>query len=751
MPKPPAPRVAGASKWIPKGAQKEEPGEELSAGETEVVPMVEASAGPRYDRPLMLQCFRSVCGTTSEPRPAEEAALEQDSPGLSVSLSDRPAQKEPEETKKPGSRRALREQRRLEKIAKRAVGPGSDEEAPVAQQISLSQELPGYPQTPYEMALMTYLSRMYSAPPAMYGGSGLTTVMLRNIPNRYTRDMLIERLNQTYGGQFDFVYLPIDFNSKCNVGYAFINFRSPEACQSFYQEFHNAKTKSVLPGFTSSKVCEVSYARVQGRDANMDNLRDEKFVEKLNERPEWQPLFYDDSGKEIPFAKTLGTGRKRGRPGSSNSPAILASMMTPPPSFSLSSPYRGPMASPMTPFGPLPSQEIPILAMALPHATSYTMQMLRNIPTDCTRVQLAEKLNQSFSGSLDFLYMPQNESGGNRGFAFMNFKTRAKAQQFAKAFNGELPSKCLGISVSEDGEKPCEVTSARMQNLEKSLERLRRSVAADTPADWAAWCPVVFDSTGAEAPFPLAAQAPALPAVPSQALDSRALEKQMQAMQGSGPSAKAQDQDERKGKKKRTGKMPKSPAAGPSTPAQPGYGYGFQGFPSYPPGQGMGQGMPVDAAYAAHVQQLAHEHAKAAAAAHAAHAGLLGPLAAAVNPVHGAPLEEDQKKNLLKQIEFYFSAENLCRDLYLRSFMNSAGWTPLELIERFPKVRAYNANEKEIIELLQTSEVLEVDSVTRYTRLKDEAMREKFAKVPDEYRQTFVSHKKSPVKEKSTE
>eukprot|EP00403_Amphidinium_massartii_P026110 CAMPEP_0178405276 /NCGR_PEP_ID=MMETSP0689_2-20121128/18316_1 /TAXON_ID=160604 /ORGANISM="Amphidinium massartii, Strain CS-259" /LENGTH=435 /DNA_ID=CAMNT_0020026287 /DNA_START=120 /DNA_END=1424 /DNA_ORIENTATION=- len=141
-----------------------------------------------------------------------------------------------------------------------------------------------------------------------------TTVMLRNIPNRYTRDMLVNRLNEKFDNQYDFVYLPIDFNSKCNVGYAFINFRSPHACQLFTAEFHNVKTRHCLPGFSSQKVCEVSPARVQGRDANMENLRDEKFIEKLVERPEWQPLFFNDAGEQVPFTNLVnidGKGHRR--------------------------------------------------------------------------------------------------------------------------------------------------------------------------------------------------------------------------------------------------------------------------------------------------------------------------------------------------------------------------------------------------------------------------------------------------------
>ena len=50
-----------------------------------------------------------------------------------------------------------------------------------------------------------------------------TTLMVKNIPNKYTQKMLLATIDEQFKGQYDFFYLPIDFKNKCNVGYAFLN------------------------------------------------------------------------------------------------------------------------------------------------------------------------------------------------------------------------------------------------------------------------------------------------------------------------------------------------------------------------------------------------------------------------------------------------------------------------------------------------------------------------------------------------
>mmetsp|Transcript_27915 Transcript_27915/g.80022 ORF Transcript_27915/g.80022 Transcript_27915/m.80022 type:complete len:390 (+) Transcript_27915:39-1208(+) len=129
-----------------------------------------------------------------------------------------------------------------------------------------------------------------------------TTAMLRNIPNKYTRDMLVEQLNRNFKGQYDFLYLPIDFKNKCNVGYAFINFCSEKQYRRFTEMFHMVPVSVCLPGLKSWKIAEVTPARVHGFEKNVERLRSSVVMMELKDHPEWMPMtFVPVTGVETPF------------------------------------------------------------------------------------------------------------------------------------------------------------------------------------------------------------------------------------------------------------------------------------------------------------------------------------------------------------------------------------------------------------------------------------------------------------------
>lgn len=156
-------------------------------------------------------------------------------------------------------------------------------------------------------------------PVAAIGPVDYTTVMLRNIPNKYTREMLVKQLNQDFRSRFDFVYLPIDFKNKCNVGYGFVNFRTTTACEEFVKKFHGVDVRKCLPGLNSRKIAEVTPARVQGLDENVRRLRTGPVMNELVHHPEWMPLLFGESGEVKPFpmpeqqSSALKPKRKIGR------------------------------------------------------------------------------------------------------------------------------------------------------------------------------------------------------------------------------------------------------------------------------------------------------------------------------------------------------------------------------------------------------------------------------------------------------
>jgi len=99
--------------------------------------------------------------------------------------------------------------------------------------------------------------------------SEVTTIMLRNIPNRYTQTSLIEEINGVgFEGRYDFFYLPMDVHNRTNVGYAFINFVTPKDAQAFLTEFGNYMFKR----HSSHKIAGVSPAHMQGLIKNIQHF-----------------------------------------------------------------------------------------------------------------------------------------------------------------------------------------------------------------------------------------------------------------------------------------------------------------------------------------------------------------------------------------------------------------------------------------------------------------------------------------------
>ena len=112
-----------------------------------------------------------------------------------------------------------------------------------------------------------------------------TTVMIKNIPNKYTRKLLINELDVSFQKKYDFIYLPIDFVNKCNYGYAFVNFISPKYVFDIYEQWSG----NIWPHFNSSKVCQITYARVQGLEKLQNHFRTSNIM-KIK-YSEYKPVF----------------------------------------------------------------------------------------------------------------------------------------------------------------------------------------------------------------------------------------------------------------------------------------------------------------------------------------------------------------------------------------------------------------------------------------------------------------------------
>ncbi|KAJ9562986.1 hypothetical protein OSB04_008146, partial [Centaurea solstitialis] len=140
-----------------------------------------------------------------------------------------------------------------------------------------------------------------------------TSVMIKNIPNRYTRKLLIQTLDdhckvenekkKDFVSGFDFLYLPIDFKHRVNAGFAFVNFTTPKAAMGFRDAFHGKSWDL----FDSPKIAEISAAKIQGKDALINHCGIMDFTYGYDEdMPVWFEPARNGSGQVNSKMFTVG-------------------------------------------------------------------------------------------------------------------------------------------------------------------------------------------------------------------------------------------------------------------------------------------------------------------------------------------------------------------------------------------------------------------------------------------------------------
>merc|ERR1712113_189227 len=121
--------------------------------------------------------------------------------------------------------------------------------------------------------------------------------MLRNLPDNFTRSHLVDLLeDEGLEGSYDLVYVPMDFNNKCCLGYAFVNFLT--ACDAL-------RSWATFDGFSdwgtpNSKVCELMWSDPhQGIDALIERYRNSPVMHG-SVPEEWKPAYFVD-GVQVGF------------------------------------------------------------------------------------------------------------------------------------------------------------------------------------------------------------------------------------------------------------------------------------------------------------------------------------------------------------------------------------------------------------------------------------------------------------------
>lgn len=113
-----------------------------------------------------------------------------------------------------------------------------------------------------------------------------TTMMIRNIPGRYSQnDLMLDLKDLGLAGSYDFLYMPMDKGTAANVGYAFVNFINhffAEKCMQSFTNYRFARHQRA-----STKLACVSVAHLQGLEKNLEHYENAavNLVKEKRRRP----------------------------------------------------------------------------------------------------------------------------------------------------------------------------------------------------------------------------------------------------------------------------------------------------------------------------------------------------------------------------------------------------------------------------------------------------------------------------------
>lgn len=112
------------------------------------------------------------------------------------------------------------------------------------------------------------------------GLSGNMTVMVRNVPPKYSQQKLLREINAAgFLGKFDFFYLPMQPQSRGNRGFAFINFYAVEDAEAFYSTFNHRQLRNC----NQTPPISVLPADLQGFEKNAEHYANNR--SSKNRRP----------------------------------------------------------------------------------------------------------------------------------------------------------------------------------------------------------------------------------------------------------------------------------------------------------------------------------------------------------------------------------------------------------------------------------------------------------------------------------